>query len=350
MAPDPGRGRRPLGAAADAAGVDRGGGRARASRGWPASTAAACCGCTAGSTVCCAPPAARCGVPARLGVAPTRFAAVAAATRSRPRRPELVGVGTHGVRDDPRGCARTYLAPLPVALLRARPALAALPEALERLGIVTLGEFAGLSREAVADRFGAVGLVAHDLAGGGDTPLTPRVFPARCCARRSSCPMPPPACSSSGGSGCSSIACSPVASVTAGRCVRSSSPPRWSSTAGPGASRSCSARRSPIRCGCVWRSPRHLARIPAPAQRLGLAVERFGPAAADQRVLLEDPAAARAARLRESAVRQARAAAGPRGGTARAHRRSGLAHPRAPRGADPLRGLVTDFLCNYYAY
>ena len=35
----------------------------------------------------------------------------------------------------------------------------------------------------------------------------------------------------------------------------------------------------------------------------------FGPAASDQRGLLEDPAAARAARLRE-AIRQARAAAG----------------------------------------
>jgi protein ImuB len=53
-----------------------------------------------------------------------------------------------------------------------------------------------------------------------------------------------------------------------------------------------------------------LSLMPAPAERLRLAVERFGPPAADQRALLEDPAAARAARLRE-AIRQARAAAGP---------------------------------------
>ena len=53
-----------------------------------------------------------------------------------------------------------------------------------------------------------------------------------------------------------------------------------------------------------------LALMPAPAELLRLAVERFGPPASDQRALLEDPAAARAARLRE-AIRQARAAAGP---------------------------------------
>jgi protein ImuB len=54
----------------------------------------------------------------------------------------------------------------------------------------------------------------------------------------------------------------------------------------------------------------HLALIPAPAEELRLAVERFGPPASDQRTLLEDPAGARAERLRE-AIRQARVAAGP---------------------------------------
>jgi protein ImuB len=53
-----------------------------------------------------------------------------------------------------------------------------------------------------------------------------------------------------------------------------------------------------------------LSLIPAPAESLRLAVERFGPPASDQRPLLDDPAAGRAARLRE-AIRQARAAAGP---------------------------------------
>ena len=53
-----------------------------------------------------------------------------------------------------------------------------------------------------------------------------------------------------------------------------------------------------------------LALVPAPAELLRLSVERFGPPASDQRPLLDDPAAARAARLRE-AIRQTRAAAGP---------------------------------------
>jgi protein ImuB len=54
----------------------------------------------------------------------------------------------------------------------------------------------------------------------------------------------------------------------------------------------------------------HLQSIPAPVEELRLAVEQFGPPASDQRGLLEDPGAARAARLRE-AIRQTLAAAGP---------------------------------------
>src|SRR6516162_10789047 len=50
---------------------------------------------------------------ARYGVAPSRFAAVAAATRARVRRPVIVPGG--------RKEAGAFLATLPVALLRARP-------------------------------------------------------------------------------------------------------------------------------------------------------------------------------------------------------------------------------------
>ncbi|MBV9311352.1 MAG: hypothetical protein JOZ73_10995, partial [Solirubrobacterales bacterium] len=105
-------------------------------------------------------------VPARLGLAPSRFAAVAAATRAKVRRPVIVS----GSRQH----ARRFLASLPVALLRARPALAELPEALERLGVSTLGELAELPHAAVADRFGNAGLLAHELASGGDVALNPR--------------------------------------------------------------------------------------------------------------------------------------------------------------------------------
>ena len=76
-----------------------------------------------------------------------------------------------------------------------------LPNELERLGISTLGRLAGLPRDAVADRFGRLGLRALRLARGGMS---------RCgrgrCGRRSrsswSCPRRSPASSSSGRSSC----------------------------------------------------------------------------------------------------------------------------------------------------
>src|SRR5579875_638064 len=74
--------------------------------------------------------------PARYGVAPSRFAAVAAASTARVRRPVIVS----GAREQ----AADFLAAMPVSLLRARPGLAELPEALDRLGIRTLGELAAV--------------------------------------------------------------------------------------------------------------------------------------------------------------------------------------------------------------
>jgi protein ImuB len=45
---------------------------------------------------------------------------------------------------------------------------------LERLGVKTLGMLAGLPEDAVADRFGPLGLRARRMAGGDDEPLRPR--------------------------------------------------------------------------------------------------------------------------------------------------------------------------------
>jgi nucleotidyltransferase/DNA polymerase involved in DNA repair len=118
-------------------------------------------------------------MPARIGVAPSRFCAFCAAGRGRPGRPAKIV---------PRGAARAFLAPLPVALLRARPEAASLPggprrantpELLERLGIRTLGELSALPKEAVADRFGQPGLLARELAQGFDEPLEPRTVQER---------------------------------------------------------------------------------------------------------------------------------------------------------------------------
>lgn len=238
-------------------------------------------------------------MPARIGVASTRFAAVAAATRARHRRPEIV---------EPE-LARDYLASLPVALLRARSPLAELPEALERLGVTTLGELAALPAAAVADRFGRVGLLAHDLARGADTPLRPRV-PGE--VLRESLDLPEAASGPQLERGLGLL----VDRLLARRERRART------------LRAVVVSAVLVERGGTWRAPvvfrealadpvrmrlaltPHLARMPAPAERLVLAVERFGPPAADQRALLEDPADARAGRLRE-AIRQARAAAGP---------------------------------------
>jgi protein ImuB len=109
----------------------------------------------------------------RLGAGPGRFCAYVAATSS-------AGIV-------PDGRASEFLEPLPVSLLCGRLAYTAatrtavesteaddLPNELERLGISTLGRLAGLPRDAVADRFGRLGLRARRLARGEDDPLRPR--------------------------------------------------------------------------------------------------------------------------------------------------------------------------------
>ena len=76
----------------------------------------------------------------------------------------------------PDGAAAKFLDSIPVSLLCGRLGDDAddLPNELERLGISTLGQLAGLPRDAVADRFGRLGLRARRLARGEDDPLRPR--------------------------------------------------------------------------------------------------------------------------------------------------------------------------------
>jgi len=239
--------------------------------------------------------------PARFGVAPSRFSAVAAATRARAHRAEIVPGG----RDE----ARAYLAPVPVALLRARPALADLPAALERLGVGSLGELAALPVAALADRFGRRGLIAHELALGGDSALCPRIAGEQL---REVLELPEATSGTQLQRGLGMLIDRLLArSERRGRTLRAVVISAGLVESG-GTWREMMVFREalsdPLRMRLAL-TPR-LAQIPAPAEILRLTVERFGPAACDQRVLLDDPAAARAARLRE-AIRQARAAAGP---------------------------------------
>ena len=96
-----------------------------------------------------------------LGAGPGRFCSYVAAPRS-----AVV----------PDGAAAKFLDPMPISLLCGRLGDEAddLPNELERLGISTLGRLAGLPRDAVADRFGRLGLRALRLARGEDEPLLPR--------------------------------------------------------------------------------------------------------------------------------------------------------------------------------
>jgi protein ImuB len=238
--------------------------------------------------------------PARYGVAPSRFAALAAASTARVRRPVIVS----GAREE----AAAFLAPMPVGLLRARPALAELPEALERLGIRTLGELAAISAARVSDRFGAAGLLARELATGGDGVLRPRP-PSE--ILREALELPEAA---------SGVQLEHALGLLIDRLLARRE--RRARTL-----RAVALSAVLVEGGGTWREqvvfrealadplrmrlalvPR-LAAIPAPAEQLRLAVERFGAPLSDQRALLPDATAARTARLRE-AIRQARAAAG----------------------------------------
>jgi protein ImuB len=217
------------------------------------------------------------GPGARFGAAPSRFAAHAAALQAKPRRgARAVNGARPGISGGPgaraSGCVTVaedaigdFLAPQPVALLRTRPELQALPEVFERLGIRTLGEVAALPSRSMAERFGHPGLLALDLAHGRDFPLDPR--------------RPP----------------EPVAE-------RLDLPEAASGQQLERALELLVAR-------VLARRERRGRTLRAPAESLGLEVEAFGPPAHDQGRLLDEAAAVRRTRLGE-AVRQARQAAG----------------------------------------
>jgi protein ImuB len=260
------------------------------------------------------------GPGARMGAAPCRFAAHAAALQARARRrTSAAGAAKPPLRGGAAGAslrgavvvadeaARDFLAPLPVALLRTRPELQALPEVFERLGIRTLGEVAALPSRAVAERFGHPGLLALDLARGRDTPLAPRRPPEPVVERLD---LPEAASGQQLERALELL----VARVLArrerrGRALRGLAVSARFVAGGTWRTaitlRQASADPERIRLAL---GPK-LAELPAPAESLGLEVEAFGPPAQDQGRLLDEAAAVRRARLGE-AVRQARQAAG----------------------------------------
>ena len=232
---------------------------------------------------------------ARLGAGPTRFVAVAAASRARARRPEIVREASALARE-------------PVALLVLREETAALPEPLERLGIATLGELAKLPCAALADRFGPAGLLAADLVAGSDTPLRPRPASERL---EETLELP----ESGSGEQLERALGMLVDRLLArrerrGRTLRAVALSARLVEGGTWRERVVfrEALADPSRMRLALAG--HLAKLPAPAETLRLGAERFGPPHATGRALFDDDIAQRRARLRE-AVRQARAVAGP---------------------------------------
>lgn len=243
------------------------------------------------------------GQAVRIGCATGRFSAYAAALRARPRRRAATTVTV------PAGATRTFLAGLPVGLLRSRAGLEQLPPLLERLGVATLGELAALPRSALAERFGQPGLLAHDLACGRDTPLEPRRPPEPVTERLE---LP----ESASGPQLERALELLVARMLArperrGRTLRALSLSARFVDGGTWREHVTLRRASADAAGIrVVLAPR-LARLPAPADSLGLEVDAWGPPAHDQGRLIEDrsPRAIRRARIAE-AVSQVRSAAG----------------------------------------
>ena len=234
--------------------------------------------------------------PVRFGAAPSRFAALAASSDARARRAEVAPSGAAALR--------AYLAPLPVALLGVREETAALPPVLERFGVRTLGELAAMPRAALADRFGEAGVRARALARGRDAPLRPRTASERLEERLE---LP----ESASGMQLERALGLLIDRLLARRERR-------------GRTMRAAVLSARLVEGFIWRvrvtfrealaDPRRmrlvfaprLADLPAPAEALRLRAEGLGPPAPDQRSLLSERAALRAARLRRRSARRAR--------------------------------------------
>ena len=216
----------------------------------------------------------------RVGAGPTRFCALAAALAVRSRRAFVLEE-----RD-----AKRWLAGRPIELLGFRAETEELIEPLVRLGVRTLGELIRLGRPALADRFGAAGVFAHRLACGEDTPLRARLPEDRLEETMDV------------GDTSSGSALERVLGVLVDRLLARSE--RRGRTlravtlsarllAGGGwrervVFRQALADRERIGLALSLR----LLLLPAPAATLGLAVERFGPPAGEQRTLLDEGRAA----------------------------------------------------------
>jgi protein ImuB len=241
------------------------------------------------------------GIPVRIGAGPSRLSAYAAARRGGRRRPVIV----------PAGAARTFLASQPVSLLCGRldpdEEGSALVSDLERLGVRTLGELAALSRPAIADRFGRLGLRARALARGADPVFRPRPAPLDL---RQELELPEPAFGPRLERALAMLIDRLLARPERRRRTLRSVRLSARLVEGGGWQRGAVLRQataSATQLRLVL-APR-LSELPAPVELLALEATALGPAGSEQMTLLQHACDERLERLGE-AVRQARAAAG----------------------------------------
>jgi protein ImuB len=235
--------------------------------------------------------------PARVGLAPTRFCALAAALAAPSRR----ALALEGAE------ARRWMAGRPVDLLGHRESTADLVAPLRRLGVLTLGELAKIGRGELTDRFGEAGGLGHRLACGEDTPLRPRRPRERLEEAMGV------------GDAASGAALKRVLGVLVSRVLaraerRGRTLRGVTLSAGLVSGGSWSERvvfREPISDPerILLALSLRLDLLPAPAAALQLAVEGFGPPQGEQGTLLDQGRGARRSRLGE-AVAQVRAVAG----------------------------------------
>jgi len=117
--------------------------------------------------------------PVRAGIGDNRWLAVLAARLARPGVSATPGDATARAACLilPPGEGRTTLAPMPIGLLPAEPAIR---DRFSLFGLTSMGQLATLPRSAVAAQFGTVGERLQALARGEDPrPLVPRRRPER---------------------------------------------------------------------------------------------------------------------------------------------------------------------------
>ncbi|HUB74092.1 MAG TPA: hypothetical protein VL979_08660 [Solirubrobacteraceae bacterium] len=274
-------------------------------------------------------------LPVRVGGGPTRFCALAAALEARSSRP-LVWEGRE---------ARRWLSGRPLGLLAFRRETAPLVAPLARLGVRTLGELERLGRAALADRFGAAGVLAHRLACGEDAPLRARRLEERL---QEEMEVGDASCGEALGRVLGVLVNRLLArSERRGRTLRAVTLSARLLTGGG------------WREHVVFRQPRadperiwlalslRLPSLPAPAGALALAVDRYGPPASEQGELFAQELAGGRSEARRA--RPARSGGRPRSwpgapSPARAARlRDALAQVRAVAGPDAaLRAVCVD--------